>query len=80
MKHIFTPEDLIAYLYSETTLAKRLAIQEALRRDPALSIELESLRIAQQQFPKVRFTAPKRSLNAILQYSQSTRMEEYVQP
>lgn len=78
MKHVFTPQDLIAYLYSEVSIAQRLAIQEALRSDPALALELEQLRIAKQQFPQVRFTAPKRSLQHILNYSRTAALEEHV--
>lgn len=75
MKQNFTPEDLMAYLYAETSIAQRLTIQDALRRDPVLSLELEQLRMSKRQFPKVKFTAPKRSLQSILNYSRSTALE-----
>lgn len=78
MKHVFTPQDLIAYLYSEVSIARRLAIQDALRSDPALAMELEELRISKQQFPQVRFTAPKRSLESVLRYSRTAALEEHV--
>ena len=75
MKQNFTSEDLMAYLYAETTIAQRLAIQEALRRDPVLSQELEQLKHAKRQFPRVKFTAPNRSLQAVLNYSRTTALE-----
>lgn len=75
MKQNFTPEDLMAYLYDETSLAQRLATQDALRRDPVLAQELEQLRRSKRRFPKVKFTAPKRSLQSILNYSRSTALE-----
>jgi anti-sigma factor RsiW len=78
MKHVFTPQDLIAYLYSEVSIARRLAIQDALRSDPVLAMELEELRISKQQFPQVRFTAPKRSLERVLRYSRTAALEEHV--
>ncbi|PSR13160.1 MAG: hypothetical protein DA408_10455 [Bacteroidetes bacterium] len=78
MKHIFTPEDLIPYLYSEATLRERLAVKEALRQDPLLASELEELRAAKLQFPQVKFNAPKRSLQSILNYSKSNALEEHV--
>lgn len=78
MKHVFTSQDLIAYLYSEVSIVRRLAIQDALRSDPALAMELEELRISKQQFPQVRFTAPKRSLQSILNYSRTAALEEHV--
>lgn len=75
MKQTFTPEDLTAYVYAETSINQRLAIQDAARRDPILAQEIEQLRIAKQQFPKVKFTASKRSLQNILNYSRSTALE-----
>jgi hypothetical protein len=75
MKQNFTPEDLMAYLYAETSLSLRLAVQDALRRDPVLAQELEQLRMSKRQFPKVKFTAPKRSLQRIMNYSRSTALE-----
>jgi hypothetical protein len=75
MKQNFTPEDLVAYLYTEISIAQRLTIQDALRRDPVLSLELEQLRMSKRQFPKVKFTAPKRSLQSIMNYSRSTALE-----
>ena len=76
MKQNFTPEDLMAYLYAETSLSSRLAIQDALRRDPVLAQELEQLRMSTRQFPKVKFTAPKLSTQRIMDYSRSTAVEE----
>jgi anti-sigma factor RsiW len=78
MKHIFTPEDLIPYLYSEANLTERLTVKEALRQDPLLAHELEELRAAKLQFPQVKFNAPRRSLQSILNYSKSTALEEHV--
>lgn len=75
MKQNSTPEDLMAYLYAEASIAQRLTIQDALHRDPVLALELEQLRRSKQQFPKVKFTAPKRSLQNILNYSRSTALE-----
>ena len=78
MKQNFTQDHLIAYLYKETTLAQRIAVREAVQRDPLLAGELETLRTAKQQFPQVKFTAPKRSLQAVLNYSKLTALEEQV--
>lgn len=75
MKQNFTPQDLVSYLYAETSLANRLTIQDALRRDPVLVQELEQLRASKRQFPKVKFNAPKRSRQSILNYSRSTALE-----
>ena len=75
MKQNFTPEDLVSYLYAEISLADRLAVKDALRRDPVLARELERLRSGKLQFPKVKFNASERSRQSILNYSRSTALE-----
>ncbi|MEM1215410.1 MAG: hypothetical protein AAGJ82_06990, partial [Bacteroidota bacterium] len=73
-----TPEDLMAYLYAEAGMSLRLAIQDGMRRDPVLAREVEELRRAKARFPRVKFTAPQRSLDHILNYSRSTALEEQI--
>lgn len=75
MKHIFTSDNLLPYLYHETSASQRLAIEDALHSDPVLRQELEDLKAAKQQFPKVKFNAPKRALDKVLNYSRSTSLE-----
>lgn len=78
MKQTFTKEDSIAYLYSEMSISRRFAFEKTLAADPILASELAEMKEAQQQFPKVKFNAPKRSLQSILNYSRSTALEGQV--
>jgi len=75
MKQTFTKEDLMAYLYSEMSVSRRFAFEENLAADPLLANELAEMKKAKQQFPQVKFNAPKRSLQSILNYSRSTALE-----
>lgn len=75
MKHKFTPEDLIAYLYHETSTSDRLALEAAFHADPAMASEMEELRRAKHYLPKVKFNAADRSLQRVLSYSRSTALE-----
>ncbi|MCB0636828.1 MAG: hypothetical protein KDC54_09445 [Lewinella sp.] len=78
MKHNFTPEDFIAFLYHETSTSDRLAMEDALHGDPALAAELEGLRRAKNLLPRVKFNAAERSLQRVLSYSRSTALEKQV--
>ncbi|RMF04585.1 MAG: hypothetical protein D6772_00380 [Bacteroidetes bacterium] len=75
MKQNFTIDNLLPYLYQECTASQRLATEDAIHGDPVLQQELDELRAAKQQLPKVQFRAPQRSLQRILNYSRSTRLE-----
>lgn len=75
MKQTFTTEDLTAYLYSEMSVSRRLAFEKSLAADPLLANELAEMKKAKEQFPRVKFNAPKRSLQGILNYSRSTALE-----
>ena len=76
MQQTFTPNDLVAYLYNETTAGQMLAIREALHRDPALQSELRELRQAQRELPRVKFNAPARTLDRVRHYSRAAALEE----
>lgn len=75
MEQTFTKENLTAYLYSEMDILQRLEFEETLNTSPALRKELKELKKAKQQFPGVKFNAPKRSLKRVLNYSRSITLE-----
>lgn len=78
MTQSFTPESLIAYLYHETGAGETLAIDEALHENPLLAVEYDQLARAVQELPRVKFNAPRRSLQQIVRYSQRTALERFV--
>ncbi len=78
MSKNFTPEDIIAYLYSETSLSGSLAVEKALHGDPMLSGEYDELVNAYDELPRAAFNAPRRALQAVLRYSEKTALEQRV--
>lgn len=76
MTQNFTPEDLIAYLYSETSVSKTLAIEEARHRDPVFNSEVADFQRAKRQLPRVLFNAPQRTLTYILNHSRTRAFEQ----
>lgn len=72
MKQNFTSNHLIKFLYNETGVLEKLAINEALHADPVLRREYEALQQAQQQLPKVTFRPSASAVQRILKYSERT--------
>lgn len=75
MKHSFTPNSLVRFIYNEVSTSERLAIMEALHADAELRRAYEELKTAQNQLPKTKFNAPKSALHEILAHSKSTAVE-----
>ena len=75
MKQHFTKNDLIRFIYKETSASESLAIAEALNEDPVLFDEYEELYLAYQQLPKAKFSPAPSSLQNILRYSEQTVVE-----
>ncbi len=76
MKQKFTPDFLIKYLYSETSAAERLGIDEALFEDLPLREEFENLQQAFHQLPRVTFSPSRNTIQGILKYSERTALEK----
>lgn len=77
MKQKFTPNQLVKYIYKESSVAETLAIQEALQQDFGLFQQYQELFFAYQQLPKVKFDAAPATLNNILKYSQQPTLETH---
>lgn len=78
MSKNFTPENLIAYLYGETTVTELLAIENAICGDPILANDYDELAAAYDELPRVTFNAPRTALQAVLRYSEKTALEQQV--
>jgi hypothetical protein len=50
----FTPEDLLLYLYKETTPEQTVAIEEALKKDWTLREKLTVLKTSMQRLDKIK--------------------------
>jgi len=69
----FTQEDLIQYLYEETSPELTSAIQAALKSDWTLREKLEVLSSARQQLNTVQLLSPrKQTLENILKYAEKS--------
>lgn len=69
MDQTFTPNDMVAYLYGESTPAQTRATEAALAADPVLRGELAEFTQAQASLPRVRFSARRRLLDVVRNYA-----------
>ncbi len=74
MEQNFTKNQLLLFIYKETSASTTLAIQEALNEDWNLYEQYTELLQGYQQLPKVKFNPSKSTLNSILGYSQNSAM------
>lgn len=65
----FTQEDLVRYLYKETSEKKSAAIEAALLIDYQLKESLEELKNATQNLHTIHFSPSTKSVNNILKYA-----------
>lgn len=75
MKQKFTQNQLIKYIYRETSAAETLAINEALSFDDDLYTSYQQLLQGYQQFPKATFEPSPSAIQNILRYSEATAVE-----
>ena len=75
MKQSFTNNDLVRYIYKETSLADTLAIQEALLVDAALFENYQTLMSGYIELPKATFAPTASALQNILNYSSRSVVE-----
>lgn len=76
MKQTFTSDQLLRYIYRETTASETLAIDAALREDDALWNKYEMLHQAYRQLPKATFRPSSKAVQHILAYSKQTAVEK----
>lgn len=75
MKHNYTPELLIKYIYSEIDIADRLELEYAIENNSSLRAQYLDIYNSYKNVPKVAFSAKKSTLDSILNYSRSTSLE-----
>ncbi|MCI5081659.1 MAG: hypothetical protein MRY78_08210 [Saprospiraceae bacterium] len=76
MKQTYTENDLLRYLYRETSVTDTLAIEDAMAADRNLTEAFEGMQEAFNQLPRVKFGPSKSSIEKILSYSKETALEE----
>jgi hypothetical protein len=65
----FTPEDMLLYLYKETSPEMTLAIEEALKADWALREKLDVLKTSMQRLSKITESPRTEVVLNILNYA-----------
>ena len=66
---IFTPEDMLRYLYNETSAEEAAALKQALENDWSLREKFEVLKASVQSLGKFRFEPRHEAVMAILQHA-----------
>jgi hypothetical protein len=71
---LFTPEELIQYLYKETSLEKTIAIETALREDWTLREKLEVLKASTTKLDTILESPREQVIMNILNYARTTEV------
>ena len=72
----FTPEDLLLYLYKETTAAQTTAIKATLINDWTLREKLEVLKLSMQRLDKITITPRTEIILDVLNYAREHAAEK----
>lgn len=75
MKHNFTLNHLVKFIYKETSAAETIAITNALQSDWELYESYKTLKKSFTRLPKVTFNPSPDSIANILRYSKETAVE-----
>ena len=73
--HNFTSEDLLQYLYGETSTAKTAAIKNALQHDWSLKEKMELLKSSKSELDSLSFSPDTKSIDNILKYAEKAALE-----
>ena len=73
--HSFTPEDLIQYIYNETSTQKSAAIKVALDTDWNLREKYDEIMSAHKSLEKVTLSPRKKAVDNILSYAEKSVKE-----
>jgi len=73
---IFTPEDMIRYLYNETSAEETAAISLALETDWSLREKFEILKDSIKSLDKIHRSPRPKAIESILRYAGVTKVVE----
>ena len=72
----FTPEDLLLYLYKETTAVETVAIEAALKQDWTLREKLEVLKLSMQRLDKITVAPRTEIVLDVLNYAREKKKKK----
>ena len=70
--HSFTPEDLLQFLYKETSPEKTAAIQSALDSDWSLREKFEVISSGSKRLEAIQLSPSQKTIDTILNYAEKT--------
>lgn len=73
---VFTPEDLLLYLYKETSPQQTAAIEEAMKKDWTLREKLSVLQASIRSLEKINVSPRTETILRILNYAKEKTAEE----
>ena len=73
--HSFTPEDLLQYLYNETSIEKSAAIKAALESDWSLREKFEVISAGSKRLEALSLSPRKKTIDNILSYAEKALEE-----
>jgi hypothetical protein len=73
---IFTPEDLVLYLYKETSPEQTKAIETALKKDWTLREKLNVLKTSMDRLDKIKVSPRTEVVLNVLNYAKENSAEE----
>jgi len=76
MTHNFTPEDLLQYLYKETTPAENAAIEQAMAEDWTLREKFEVIKKAAHRLTKFSFAPRTEAVLNVLKHARKDLVTE----
>ncbi|HEY4109728.1 hypothetical protein [Puia sp.] len=76
---LFTPEDLLRYLYKESSPELTVAIEAALKEDWMLRQKLEVLRTSSHELDAVVVSPRMEVIQRVMNYARKTAVQESVQ-
>jgi len=76
---LFTPEDLLRYLYKESSPELTLAIEAALKEDWMLREKLEVMRTSAGELDTVVVSPRMEVIQRVMNYARKTAVQEPVQ-
>ncbi|MBM3432912.1 MAG: hypothetical protein FJX92_07950 [Bacteroidetes bacterium] len=77
MKQVFTPEDLLEYLYKETDPVRTQSIEEALETDWTLREKLTVLQASRQRLDRLIESPRTETILRILNYARQEKVSTH---
>lgn len=75
--NIFTPEEMLRYLYNEMNAEEASKMKQAIESDWTLQEEFESLRQSLSTLDSLHYAPRAKAVRSILEYAESTRPVEH---